>query len=68
MYPNLRAEMSRRNLSIQRLALLVGMPYSTLREKLKGERKLSFDDAMKIKQSLNLNIPLEILFSTEIAS
>ena len=68
MYPNLKAELSRRGLSIRTFAILVGMPYSTLREKLKGERKLTYDEALKIKQSLNLSMPLEILFSTEIAS
>ena len=68
MYPNLKAEMSRRNLSIQRMAVLLKMPYNTLREKLRGERKLTFDEALRIKQALNLNIPLETLFSTEIAS
>lgn len=68
MYPNLKAEMSRRNLSIQKLALLIGMPYSTLREKLKGERRLTFDEAVLIKQSLNVDIPLEMLFSKDIAS
>ena len=68
MYPNLKAELSRRGLSIQNFALLVGMPYNTLREKLKGERKLTYDEAVKIKKALNVNIPLETLFSTEIAS
>lgn len=68
MYPNLRAELSRRGLSVQKLALLVGMPYNTLREKLKGTRRMTFDDALLIKQALNLDIPLEVLFSKEIAS
>lgn len=68
MYPNLKAELSRRGLSLRKFALVMGMPYNTLREKLKGERKLSYDEAMKIKQVLNVNIPLEVLFSTEIAS
>lgn len=68
MYPNLNAELSRRNLTVEKLALLMGMTYNTLRLKLKGERRLTFAEALLIKQTLNVNIPLEVLFSTEIAS
>ncbi len=49
-------------------ALLVGMPYTTVREKLNGTRPLTFNEALKIKQALNVDIPLEVLFSKEIAS
>lgn len=68
MYPNLRAEMSRRSLTVGKLALLSGIKYNTLREKLKGTRKLTLAEAMQIKQALNVTIPLDVLFSTEIAS
>jgi len=68
MYPNLRAELSRRGLTIQNLALLCGMSASALYERLKGRRHLTLDDALKIKKALNVDIPLEILFSQEIAS
>lgn len=68
MYPNLNAELSRRDLTVEKLALLIGMNYNTLRLKLKGERRLTFSEALSIKQALNVTIPLEVLFSTEIAS
>lgn len=68
MYPNLRAEMSRRSLTVEKLALLSGIKYNTLREKLKGTRKLTLAEAIQIKQALNVTIPLDVLFSTEIAS
>lgn len=68
MYPNLNAELSRRDLTVEKLALLIGMNYNTLRLKLKGERRLTFSEALSIKQALHVTIPLEVLFSTEIAS
>lgn len=68
MYPNLRAELSRRGLNMRSFALLVGMPYTTIREKLNGTRPLTFNEALKIKQTLNVDLPLEVLFSKEIAS
>lgn len=68
MYPNLNAELSRRDLTVEKLALLIGMNYNTLRLKLKGERRLTFSEALSIKQAINVTIPLEVLFSTEIAS
>lgn len=68
MYPNLQAEMSRRNLNIRKFSMLLGMPYNSVREKLRGNRPLTFQEALKIKQTLCVDIPLEILFSQEMAS
>ena len=67
MFPNLKAEMARRGLTVKGLAVLAGIPYSTLSQKLKGARGLSYDEALKIKTALGVSIPLEILFSKEVA-
>ena len=65
MYPNLKAEMGRRNLSMQDLSTLTGIPYSTLAPKLRGERPLSLKDARIIKEVIGTSLPLEVLFSFE---
>lgn len=65
MYPNLRAEMVRKSVSISELAQETKMAYSTLSQKLNGSRDLSFKEAEKIKAALDLKIPLEILFAEE---
>ena len=62
MFPNLRAEMARRGLTVEDLAGLSGIKYSTLSQKLNGSRPLSFAETLKIKEALDVTIPLEVLF------
>ena len=64
MYPNLKAEMGKRNISIRKLSVLTGIPYSTLAPKLRGEKPLKFIDAKSIKEALGTAVSLETLFST----
>lgn len=65
MYPNLRAEMARRNLTLEPLANELDITVPTLSQKLNGKYPITLNEAKKIKVFLNTEIPLEVLFETE---
>jgi plasmid maintenance system antidote protein VapI len=62
MYPNVRAEMARRNLTIKRMSELCDMNYVSFSQVLNGKKKLTYEMALKIKSVLDVNMPLEVLF------
>lgn len=62
MFPNLRAEMSRKKITLEMLAEGLGLAISTVSQKLNGKYPITFDEAKKIKSILGVDIPLEILF------
>lgn len=62
MYPNLNAEMSRRNITRGMLAKELGVTLSTLCLKLNGKYKLTLPECKQIKAFLNVNISLDELF------
>lgn len=66
MYPNVRAEMGRRNLTALVLSELTGIRYQTLTAKLKGDSELTIAEARKIKTALETDLPLEVLFAEEV--
>lgn len=63
MYPNLRAEMARRNLTVEKMAELCGVNYSAFSQILNGKRQLTWKMALRIKSILGVDIPLEVLFA-----
>lgn len=63
MYPNLKAEMARKSITVKRLAEMIGVKYSRLYPKL--NKDIPFSLAVKIKQTLDLEMPLEELFWRE---
>lgn len=65
MFPNLKAEMARKGLTVVELAKMSGMPYTTLSPKIRGERPLTYKETLRIKEALGVDVPLEILFSEE---
>lgn len=67
MYPNLRAEMARKNMSISKLATESGLCMARLYDKLNGKSQRGFwlDDAIEIKAVLGVDMPLEELFKKE---
>ena len=65
MFPNLRAEIARQNLSVAGLARLIGMKQTTMADKYHGRSKFSLDDALAIKEALGLDMSLEELFQTD---
>ena len=66
VYPNLKAEMARKGLTVEGLSLVSGISFSTLSSKLNGKRKMTYSEAVKIKQALNVDIPLEVLFTEKV--
>ena len=68
MYPNLRAELARKGITVRLLAKKIGMATSTLSLKLSGKSSFTLEEAIAIKQYLNdvkpFNgcISLEVLF------
>jgi len=62
MYPNVRAEMGRKGLTILALAKETGIRYQTLAEKLKGKSDLTLAEAKNIKRALETDLSLEELF------
>lgn len=62
MYPNLRAEMKRKGITLAWLAEQLGITIGTLSQKLTGKSPFTLNEAKKIKEILELDIPIEILF------
>lgn len=61
MYPNLRAEMARRDISIKDIASLLNCSVSTVYAKMSAEDKTEFtlSEADIIKNALNEKLPFE---------
>lgn len=62
MYPNLFTEMLRQNLSGLKLLSLAGLKYSTVWPKLRHGGKVTLEEAIKIREALGVDMPLEVLF------
>lgn len=65
-YPNLRGEMARRGFCVSSLARKMGVSGNSLGLKLNGKRTITLDFAIKIKNALETDVPLEVLFATEV--
>lgn len=65
MYPNLEAELARKNVRRVDLAELLNCSLSTIVAKLRGTSELTFGEVIKIKKHLGVTMPLEILFASE---
>jgi len=61
MYPNLRAEMARKNVTITDLSNLLNVRIATVSNKLK-KGKVTLKEAKIIKRHLNVEMSLEELF------
>lgn len=62
MYSNVKAELARHNLTIVDLSNMTGIRYQTLVDKINGKYPMTFDEAKKIKEALEVDIPMEELF------
>lgn len=67
MYPNLKAEFARKDLTLEKVVKELAkrdfkMTISTLSQKLNGKYPLTLDEAKAIKAITGVDIPLEILF------
>lgn len=66
MYPNVKAEMARKNIILEDLAKELGRTVGTVCNKLNGEQPLLFSEAKVIKKVLHTDMPLEELFEEAI--
>ena len=66
MYPNLRAELARKDLSIPQLAELTEIKTTTLYDKYNGRSAFSLDEAVLIRDSLGLEMSIDDLFRKEV--
>ena len=67
MYPNLKAEMARKNINVKKLAELTGTSISAFYDKLRGVRSFTFEECLKIKEVLDVDMALECLFAKGVA-
>ena len=65
MYPNLRAEMARRNISQQDIADGLGITRVALSNKINGKTFFTLPEARKVKQIIGIEMPIETLFEEE---
>lgn len=65
MYPNVKAEMARRNMTALTLSEKTGIPYSTLTPKLAGKTPITIKEAKLIKRELHTELPIDELFDDE---
>ena len=66
IYPNLGAELARRQMTQEKLAEMLSVDSSTISLKLTGKRGLTLNEARDIKNILGVNMPLDELFDTAI--
>lgn len=65
MYPNVEAEIARKRTTKTKLARQMGITLGTLSLKLSGKSDITFPEAIKIKQLLKVDMPIEKLFKEE---
>ena len=63
MYPNLKAGLVRRRMTIRDLSKLLGIPPQTLYTKTSGQTGFTLAEAVTIKKVLEVDMPLEDLFA-----
>lgn len=64
MFPNLEAELARKKITRNALAKALDVSPNTVTRKLNGETPIHLEECLHIKQILNVQIPVEKLFST----
>lgn len=65
MHRNLKAEMVRRNKTINQLALEIGVSEKTLRNKINGDTDFTLPEAQTIRRILEPDLSLDELFEIE---
>jgi transcriptional regulator with XRE-family HTH domain len=62
MYPNVKAEIARKGITLEVIAKALGITLTTLSLKMNGKYQFTLKEAKKIKNVLGVDIPLEVLF------
>lgn len=68
VYGTFRAKMYEANLDATTLALKAGMPYWTLRHRLRGDSSFTVDEAIHLHQFVGQDISIDKLFERSDAS
>lgn len=63
MFPNLRAEMGRKNVDLTTLAEVLGITLQTVSRKFNGKSEWTYNEAIAIKNYLDVDMSVEELFS-----
>ena len=64
-YPVLEAEIEKRQITRRGLAQLVGVSHTMIIKRLRGEQKMDLETAIKIREVLAIEMPIEELFRME---
>lgn len=62
-YYNLKAEMAKKNITIQDIAVCIHKSYQTTHSKVTAKSPITIEEGISIKRLLNTNMPLETLFA-----
>ena len=62
MYPNLRAEMARRNVTITMLSEALNKSVGTVSSKLKGKYPITIEEAKTIRSAIGADMTIDELF------
>ena len=62
MYPNIKAEMARRNITMKKLAEDLGMRLATLSDKMNGKYEFNLDEINRIKTAIGVDMSIDELF------
>lgn len=68
MFENVRIELVRKHMTMLDLSEKTGIRYQTLSEKMRGNSPLLLKEAIAIKKALDVDMPLEELFSVQVMS
>ncbi len=63
MFPNLRAEMARKNITIKEIAEFLGKTDSWLDNRISGKASLPIIDGVRLRNKFFPEIDIEVLFS-----
>lgn len=63
MYPNLKAECAKKNISNRQLAVCINVHENTIANRYKGESHYEIEDAFKIRWAFFPELDLEYLFA-----
>lgn len=68
MYPVLFEEMERQHLSGRKLLEIAGLSYSTVWPKIRNGKDMKINEAAAIRNALDIDIPLEVLFKRAVVA
>jgi transcriptional regulator with XRE-family HTH domain len=66
MFPNLRAEIARKNLTMAEVADAIGLSVTHFSLKMNGKYGFTLAEAFAIKKFLNTKLSIDVLFQTSL--